>query len=102
MLSGYNVLPSEPRDFEFSNVGTNIGILHWDSPKQNADSIDGYKVTYTLIKPGTRGHKVKETKFARKSPFILEDLVADSSYEVYVQARNFYGMGEPTTRIVFR
>ena len=37
-----------------------------------------------------------------RSPYILEDLEPDSSYEVYVQARNFYGVGEPTTRIVFR
>ena len=36
------------------------------------------------------------------SPFILEDLQPNSSYEVYVQARNFYGFGDPTTRIVFR
>ena len=34
--------------------------------------------------------------------YILEDLQPDSSYEVYVQARNFYGTGAPTTRIVFR
>ena len=34
--------------------------------------------------------------------YILEDLQPDSSYEVYVQARNFYGTGVPTTRIVFR
>ena len=32
----------------------------------------------------------------------MEDLEPDASYEVFVQARNFYGFGDPTTRIVFR
>ena len=52
MLSGYDVLPSEPRDFQFSNVGTNIGILHWDPPQKHADSISDYRVTYSLIRSG--------------------------------------------------
>ena len=52
MLSGFDVLPSEPRDFQFSNVGTNIGILHWDPPQKHADSISDYRVTYSLITPG--------------------------------------------------
>lgn len=52
MLSGYDVLPSEPRDFQFSNVGTNIGVLHWDPPQKHADSISDYKVTYSLIRSG--------------------------------------------------
>ena len=102
MISGYNVLPSEPRDFRFSNVGTNIGILHWDLPTIAADSIESYKVTYTLIKPGKVARNIRDVKNARKSPYILEDLQPDSSYEVYVQAKNFYGFGDPSTRIVFR
>ena len=32
----------------------------------------------------------------------MEDLSPDSSYEVYIQAKNFYGYGDPSTRIVFR
>ena len=103
MISGYDVLPSEPRDFRFSNVGTNIGILHWDLPSVAADTIESYKVTYTLIRPGgSESRNIKDVKYARKSPYILEDLEPDSSYEVYVQAKNFYGFGDPSTRIVFR
>ena len=100
MLSGYDVLASEPRNFQFSNVGTNIGILHWDTPSKHMDSISDYKITYSLIKSGSRN--IKETKKALGSPYIMEDLEPDSSYEVYVQARNFYGVGDPSTRIVFR
>ena len=99
MMSAYDVLPSEPRNFQFSNVGTNIGILHWDEPKQNQEQISGYQVTYTLIQSGDN---LEKKIFAPKSPFILEDLQPDSSYEVFVQAQNFYGVGNPTTRIVFR
>ena len=47
MLSAYDVLPGSPRNFKFSNVGTNIGILHWDEPIERQDTIDGYRVTYT-------------------------------------------------------
>ena len=47
MLSSYDVLPGSPRNFKFSNVGTNIGILHWDEPNERQDTIDGYRVTYT-------------------------------------------------------
>lgn len=45
---------------------------------------------------------MKLSKTTLKSPYILEDLEPDSSYEVYVQARNIYGLGNPTARIVFR
>ena len=31
-LRKYGVLPSEPRNFRFSNVGADIGLLHWDPP----------------------------------------------------------------------
>ena len=54
------------------------------------------------IQFGSRRSNVKQTKIAGKSPYILEDLEPDASYEVFVQARNFYGFGDPTTRIVFR
>ena len=66
MLSSYNVLPGQPRNFKFSNVGTNIGILHWDEPFEHKDTIDGYRVTYTLIQPGSRGSNEKQTKISSR------------------------------------
>ena len=66
MLSSYNVLPGQPRNFKFSNVGTNIGILHWDEPFEHKDTIDGYRVTYTLIQPGSRGNSEKQTKISSR------------------------------------
>ena len=44
VLKGYGVLPSEPRNFRFSNVGHNVGLLHWDAPLQLADTVTSYKV----------------------------------------------------------
>ena len=43
MLSSYNVLPGQPKKFKFSNVGTNIGILHWNEPFEHHETIDGYR-----------------------------------------------------------
>merc|ERR1719167_612457 len=37
-----------------------------------------------------------------KSPFILENLDSASTYEVFVEPVNDVGIGEPSTRIVFR
>lgn len=37
-----------------------------------------------------------------QSPFILEGLESASTYEVFVEAVNEYGIGEPSSRIVFR
>ena len=37
-----------------------------------------------------------------KSPFILEHLDSASTYEVFVEPVNNVGIGDPSTRIVFR
>jgi hypothetical protein len=55
-----------------------------------------------LICSYSGSRNIKETKNTMSTTYILENLQPDSSYEVYVQARNFYGTGAPTTRIVFR
>jgi len=39
MLNAYGVLPSEPRNFRFSNIGVDMGLLHWDAPLTHGDSI---------------------------------------------------------------
>lgn len=37
-----------------------------------------------------------------QSPYVLENLHPDSFYEVYVEAGNSHGPGEPSQRIVFK
>jgi len=44
MLRGYGVLPSEPVNFRFSNVGQNVGLLHWDPPLVLQETVKSYKV----------------------------------------------------------
>ena len=46
LMEGYDVLPSAPRNFYFSNVGSTIGLLHWDAPLVHADSVTNYRVHY--------------------------------------------------------
>ena len=45
-MEGYDVLPSAPQNFYFSNVGTTIGLLHWDEPALLGDSVTNYRVHY--------------------------------------------------------
>ena len=48
-LKRFDVLPSEPLDFRFSNIGTNIGLLHWERPDKHAESVTGYQVTWEKV-----------------------------------------------------
>ena len=46
LMEGYDVLPSAPENFYFSNVGSSIGLLHWDPPALHGDSVINYRVHY--------------------------------------------------------
>ena len=80
-LEGYGALPSAPRNFHFSNIGTTIGLLHWDTPFQLADSVSSYRVTYQAV-----GKERPVVVAGVKSPYVLEDLMPNTSYEV----RDYY------------
>lgn len=78
-LRKYDVLPSEPRNFRFSNIGTSMGLLHWDVPLKHGDSVTGYLVHYRAVSPVTGDDIVKVTN---RNNFVLEDLEPETSYEV--------------------
>ena len=99
MLEGYGVLPSSPTNLRFSNANPTFAILHWDPPSSNGDSVIDYEVVAQKISP-TMG-PVRRLPHVT-SPFILEDLEPRTTYEVYVQATNQLGVGEPSSRLVFR
>lgn len=40
--------------------------------------------------------------FTQSSPFVLEKLCEDTEYEIYVQAVNKHGTGDPSARVLFR
>ena len=63
-----------------------MGLLHWDIPASNADSISSYQVTYKKVNPEHGEEKTFTTKFLT---YVLENLDADSSYEVINQVNDF-------------
>ena len=99
LLDGYGVLPSAPLDIRFSNLHTDFGILHWDAPKDLGESVISYSVSFTKIAPVLGEREVVN---GAHSPFILETLESAQTYEVFVEAVNKHGVGEASSRIVFR
>lgn len=99
MLQGYGVLPSYPVNFRFSNIHHDFGILHWDKPEKLSDTVIDYVVSYRKMMPDYG--ELQHYNHAQ-NPFVLEGLTRASTYEVFVEARNYHGLGEPSTRIVFR
>ncbi len=99
-LAKFGVLTSEPRNFRFSNVGHNIGLLHWDAPLRLSDSVVDYVVHVKRMSP--RPERRSHTMTTPRNTYVLEGLDPESTYECYVEARNTHGVGDATPRIVFR
>ena len=71
LLEGYDVLPSSPVNFRFSNLQTNFGILHWDPPETLGETVEDYLVTYEQLTPV---HGKSQSVGHANSPYILENL----------------------------
>lgn len=99
LLQGYGVLPSVPTNFHINNIDTEFAILHWSPPKTLGDTVLYYNVFYRMA---TTDDNEYEFFSKVQSPYILEGLESDTDYEVYVEAANTHGVGEPSTRITFR
>lgn len=95
----YGVLPSEPIDFHVTSVHHNWAILRWKPPNKNKDTVKEYHVYYR------ESLKDKPNIFNRSviqfSPYLLDNLNANSRYEVYVVAVNSYGIGQGSNRVIF-
>ncbi|XP_050529397.1 Ig-like and fibronectin type-III domain-containing protein 1 isoform X2 [Daktulosphaira vitifoliae] len=95
LLQGYGIVPSSPRRLRVSNIDVDFAIFHWEPPKNLGDSVTHYNVFFRLVDDEydsiTNVH----------SPFILEHLKPNTLYEVFVEAVNAHGSGEPSQRIVF-
>ena len=99
MLEGYGVLPSSPTHLRFSNPNPSFLILHWDPPAANGDSVIDYEVIAQKISPSLGSVQ----RFPHvSSPYILEGLESRATYEVYVEATNQHGTGQPSSRLVMR
>lgn len=101
LLDGYGVLPSAPTSIQISNIDTEFAILQWSPPKTLGDTVKGYNVYYRDLIDADSESTYK-THYDVHSPLILTNLTSNTDYEVYVEARNMHGAGEPSARIVFR
>ncbi|XP_063860088.1 Ig-like and fibronectin type-III domain-containing protein 2 isoform X4 [Scylla paramamosain] len=111
LMKGYNVLPGPPRDVGVSNVHANFVLLHWSPPEMLGNSVTTYHAYFRPIQPS----RECESKwfinnlevsyhgvYTQSSPFVLEKLCEDTEYEIYVQAVNKHGTGDPSARVLFR
>ncbi|XP_046473967.1 Ig-like and fibronectin type-III domain-containing protein 2 isoform X1 [Neodiprion pinetum] len=101
LLDGYGVLPSAPTSIQISNVDTDFAILQWSPPKTLGDTVKGYNVYYREL-TDDYSTAIYEEHLDVYSPTILTNLTHDTDYEVYVEARNTHGVGDPSARIIFR
>ncbi|KAL1122201.1 hypothetical protein AAG570_003606, partial [Ranatra chinensis] len=96
LMQGYGVLPSAPTKVHVSNIDVDFAILHWEAPKFLGDSVVHYNVH---IRPLQDPEYTKA--FEVSPPYILENLMSDTLYEVFVEASNAHGTGEPSQRALF-
>ncbi|XP_044737933.1 Ig-like and fibronectin type-III domain-containing protein 1 isoform X2 [Chrysoperla carnea] len=107
LLQGYGVVPSNPTRVHLTNIATDYAILHWNAPKTLGDTVDHYNIHIRLFEDTTQYDDVIVSDEYMTipnvhPPYILENLQSDSDYEVYVEAANVHGVGEPSSRLVFR
>lgn len=95
LFQGYGIVPSAPKRLRVSNVDVNFAIFHWEPPKDLADTVTHYNVFYRLA------DDEYDSVVNVHSPFILEHLKPNTLYEVFVEAVNGHGAGEPSQRVVF-
>ncbi|XP_069682867.1 Ig-like and fibronectin type-III domain-containing protein 1 isoform X2 [Periplaneta americana] len=99
LLQGYGVLPSAPTKVHVSNIDVDFAIIHWDVPNTLADTVQYYNIHYRMMATYDNEYR---TISKVHSPFILEHLFSNTDYEVFVEAVNSHGVGEPSARVVFR
>ncbi|XP_069163347.1 Ig-like and fibronectin type-III domain-containing protein 2 [Procambarus clarkii] len=111
LLKGYNVLPGAPGKVSITNTNPTFVLLHWAAPTLLGDSVTAYHAYFRPIQP-SRECAAKwfinnmevsyHGVYTDKSPYVLENLCPDTEYEVYVQAVNKHGTGDPSERVLFR
>ncbi|XP_046405305.1 Ig-like and fibronectin type-III domain-containing protein 1 isoform X1 [Ischnura elegans] len=99
LMQGYGVLPSEPVGLRVSNVHDEYAVVHWDTPKLNGDTVTSYILHYRILDNSDDDYQIIAS--IQGSPFLLQDLSQNSKYEVFLEAVNAHGVGEPSTRVVF-
>ncbi|XP_077284865.1 Ig-like and fibronectin type-III domain-containing protein 2 isoform X2 [Arctopsyche grandis] len=99
LLQGYGVIPGPPTRVHVTNIATDYAIVHWASPRILGDTVQHYNVHYRRFTTDDNDYAFVEKVY---SPYILEDLDSNVDYEVFIVAVNNHGIGEPSTRLIFK
>lgn len=92
------MLAGPPTRVKARLIASQFAIVEWNTPKLLPETVTSYNVH--LRKMDTdETFTVMEKDHA---PIIIEDLDANSFYEVYVVAQNVHGRGPPSSRLVFK
>ncbi|KAF7279649.1 hypothetical protein GWI33_006881 [Rhynchophorus ferrugineus] len=103
LLQGYGVLPSAPTMVHITNIESEFALLHWAPPKTLADTVKSYNVHIRKVNIDEDDEEAEYKEITKvRSPYILENLDSVTDYEVYVEAVNVHGVGNPSPRLVFR
>jgi hypothetical protein len=79
LMDGYGVLPSSPTKVRVSNVNEDFAIVHWSPPSSLTHTVTGYNIHYRPL--GTYENLYVHINNIH-APYILENLYANSEYEV--------------------
>lgn len=99
LLKGYGVLPSQPLKLRVKNINPEFAVVNWEPPMTHGKTVLYYDLHYRLLATYDNEYKVKPKVHP---PFVLEGLKSDTDYEIYVDAVNVHGIGDPSSRILFR
>lgn len=102
LLQGYGVLPGPPAAFRVANINPTFAILRWEMPKSLGKTVVSYNIRYRATSSRNSDANSYKTINSKTVPFILQNLMMSTEYEVYVAAVNEHGVGEPSTRIIFQ
>ena len=90
-----SLVPGTPENLTALNTSTQQIRVTWDPPLSPNGILQGYKLTYTAIKPqGLPGNATMETI---KAAVELEGLLEGVTYKIAVAAVNEVGVGDTAT-----
>ncbi|CAK9297098.1 unnamed protein product [Gordionus sp. m RMFG-2023] len=106
---GYEILPSPPMDIKVLYKGTYIITLDWVPSIKNPDLIQSYAIYYRAIsEENKRDGDIKDYTYFKmianiskttSPPFTINDLIADTWYEVFVVAQALNGSSLPSNSL---
>lgn len=93
------MLPSAPTRLHLTNIDVDYAIIHWAAPKTLGDTVHYYNVHFRMMTTYDNEYKTIQNVHP---PYILEHLQSNTDFEVFVEAVNSHGIGEPSNRVIFR